>query len=173
MSELPFERGGWRPGGPLFGCGVGRRRGTEGGGIKEVFSGAERVGGFCAWGSEGGVRDGGWDLVPEFWPLRPAGCWLVVPFIICGAIGFVAALRMSLVSGSRFRAGTARTGLGAFDTEAFGVVGELSSSISIAGGVEGRPSCFAGRSSEAEASGASGRESGGAEGRSGVQLRGG
>jgi hypothetical protein len=131
------------------------------------------VGGFCAWGSEGGVRLGGWDLIPEVWPLLPAGCWLVVPFIICRAGGFVASLRMSLVSGSRFRAGIARAGLGALDAEAFGVVGELSSSISIAGGVEGRSSCLAGRSSEVEASGASGRESGGAEGRSGVQLRGG
>lgn len=61
MSELAFERGGWRPGGALFGCGVGRRRGTEGGGIREeVFAvGAESVGGFRAWRREGDVRDGG------------------------------------------------------------------------------------------------------------------
>lgn len=64
ISELAFERGGWRPGGALFGCGVGRRRGTEGGGIKEeVFAGAERVGGFGAGGSVGVVRDCGWDMV--------------------------------------------------------------------------------------------------------------
>jgi hypothetical protein len=66
MSELAFERGGWRPGGALFGCVVGRRRGAEGGGIREeVFALAGRVGGFCACGSEGVVREGGCERVSE------------------------------------------------------------------------------------------------------------
>lgn len=74
------------------------------------------------------------------------------------------ALRVS-VSGSpsRFSTGTASTGGGALDAEAFGVVGELSSSISIGGGVEGPVTCFAGRGSEVEAGRASDRGSGGGE----------
>jgi hypothetical protein len=75
------------------------------------------------------------------------------------------ALRVS-VSGSRFRfsTGTARTAGGALDPEAFGVVGELSSSTSNGGGVEGPASCLAGRDSEVEAGRASDWGSGGGEG---------
>lgn len=93
--------------------------------------------------------------------------------MFCRAGGFVAALRVSLGSASRFSAGTARTGTGARDAEAFGVAGELSSSILTGGGVEGPSSCLASRGTEVEVGGASGRGSGGEEGCSVVQLRGG
>lgn len=65
MRELPaFGRGGWSEfvGGSRFGCGVGRRYGSEGGGIgEEGFAlGAERVGGCCrGCGWDEGGSDGG------------------------------------------------------------------------------------------------------------------
>lgn len=84
MREFPAGRGAGRVfvGGPRFGCGVGRGRGAEGGGMRElVLLDGERDGGRrCGCDGEAGCTDS----VVGVWLLRSIGWdWFVVPFMVC------------------------------------------------------------------------------------------
>lgn len=91
----------------------------------------------------------------------------------CEMDGIVGGCDVLLSPLSRLNVGTARTGSGALDAEALGVLWESSSSVSIAG-VETCEPCFRwGSSVVSAATGAPGLGSGGAKERGSAQLRGG
>lgn len=167
-SELPeLRRGGCRVlGGERLFVWDGRGLGPGGGG-----------GGIREPPVVDGCRGGAWDGGCDGWAFgaalsRAVGVDCPIPRRNCGMDGIVG-LDVSLSPLSRLSVGTARTGGGALEADALGVLWE-SSSVSIFG-VEGPEPCFScTRSSAVEmVTVASGLGSGGARGRGSVQLRGG
>ena len=160
-----------------FACVAGRGRGTGGGGIREAAPVVVAFGGMgdgCGFG--GGARDGcggGWNFGAALSRVVEDAC-SAVPFTGCEMDGIVAGCDVLLSPLSRLNVGTARTGSGALDAEALGVLWESSSSVSIAG-VETCDPCFrcTGSSVVSAATGAPGLGSGGAKERGSAQLRGG
>jgi hypothetical protein len=92
----------------------------------------------------------------------------------CEMDGVVVGCDVLLSPLSKLNVGTARTGSGALDAEALGVLWDTSSSVSI-DGVETREPCFrcTGSSAVSVATGAPGLGSGEAKERGSAQLRGG
>lgn len=93
--------------------------------------------------------------------------------MVCEIEGMVISCNLSLSSLSRLSEGTARTGSGALEADAFGVLCESSSStVSI--DAEGSGPCLSPAGSVVVATdGASGLGSGGAKERGSIQFRGG
>lgn len=124
--EDPPRRGGCSLG-SRFGCGVGR--GIEGGGIRlEELVVAGRGGTDC-FGGGGAMEDGACDeglgtpLLLSF-----SIDWAFVSIVGCGMEGIVAGCDVPL-SSSRLNSGTARTGRGALEADALGVLWLSSSEV--------------------------------------------
>lgn len=128
-----------------------------------------RRGGHGCLGSEGAAVDDGCDERLYGFVLPSTGIdWPVGSFVGCDIDGVVAGCDFAL--SLRFKSGTARTGSGAFEADALGVLFVSSSGSN--GGVVALASCFfCTFSLDVAGSGVSALGSGGAKERGSAQLR--